>query len=191
MTLSKEQIEAALEALLDYKQADEDGIMVLTSREAIHVLEPIIRTVLQERLAIDNLIRQGSMVYNPNEYTIVDLRKGEQPSEALAALNKFAMACEPSNETMHLVREIRAALQRNAVPQGYALVNIDKPITNGMKAEFIGEFSYQTEEVLLDDDGDITGDTYMRDNVIPWDTCKEIYKKMLAFSATAPKPTGE
>ncbi len=66
-------------------------------------------------------------------------------------------------------------------------------ITNNMKANFAGEFYFEIEEpcpkcaLHLDQhyDGidclcDGSPDTvYQRKIVVPWDTCKEIYKKML------------
>jgi hypothetical protein len=65
-------------------------------------------------------------------------------------------------------------------------------ITNEMKADCIGKFSFDTEEpcpkcaLELDEsfpdihclcDNDPDGD-YMKNRAVPWDTCKEIYKRM-------------
>lgn len=67
-------------------------------------------------------------------------------------------------------------------------------ITNLMKADCIGEFSFETEELCPRcslhlhenyDDVDavcLCGDSddrlYYHKRVVPWDTCKEIYKRM-------------
>lgn len=64
----------------------------------------------------------------------------------------------------------------------YKLVRVDKPITNEMKAECIGEFTFQTEEPEFDEDGEYTGECYWKTHVVPWDTCKEIYKMMLKYA---------
>jgi len=71
-------------------------------------------------------------------------------------------------------------------------------MTNQMKAECMGEFTFLIEEpcpkcaLHLDDhyddisclcDGDVNENDapmYMREITVPWDTCKEIYKKMYA-----------
>lgn len=65
------------------------------------------------------------------------------------------------------------------IPEGWKLVPVKSPVTSDMKAECIGEFSFPTEELKFDDDGNWVG-TYTRENVVPWDTCKAIYKAMLS-----------
>ena len=67
-------------------------------------------------------------------------------------------------------------------------------INDGMKAKFMGEFSFEIEEpcplcelhinehyddipCLCDGEG-----KYMRSVTVPWDTCKEIYQAMASFS---------
>ena len=61
----------------------------------------------------------------------------------------------------------------------YKLVRVDKPITNEMKAECIGEFSFQTEEPEFDEDGEYTGELYWKTHVVPWDTCKVLSSRPL------------
>jgi hypothetical protein len=84
------------------------------------------------------------------------------------------------------IRERAALSQRPQIPQGWALVPFDKPVNSEMKAACIGEFSFTTEEPEIDEDGDVTGETYLRKNTVPWDTCKEIYKAMLKVAASQP-----
>jgi len=53
-------------------------------------------------------------------------------------------------------------------------------ITNQMKADCIGEFSWEEEAPYYDEDGNTVEYTAVR--VVPWDVCKEIYKKMALSS---------
>ena len=48
-------------------------------------------------------------------------------------------------------------------------------ITNQMKADCIGEFSFEIVDTIDEDSGAET----FRDVDVPWDTCKEIYKQMV------------
>ena len=50
-------------------------------------------------------------------------------------------------------------------------------IIDGMKAEFIGEFSYSATIV------DSSGKEIDIPLLVPWTTCKEIYKSMAKFAA--------
>lgn len=54
-------------------------------------------------------------------------------------------------------------------------------ITNQMKAECIGEFSWQEEADYYDEDGNIV--EYVATRTVPWDLCKEIYKMMVKVAA--------
>jgi hypothetical protein len=67
---------------------------------------------------------------------------------------------------------------------GCKLVPLDNPVTSEMKAACIAEFSYASEEPEFDEDGEFTGEHYTRINVVPWDTCKQIYKGMLKAAPT-------
>ena len=62
-------------------------------------------------------------------------------------------------------------------------------ITSAMKAECIGEFSFEIEETCpVCYDGEPSKDcevckgqvNYTRPVTVPWDACKEIYKRMVA-----------
>lgn len=58
-----EEIEKALEALLNYKQADAEGIMVLTSRQAIHEIADYIQTITAPQWQpIDSAPRDGTRI---------------------------------------------------------------------------------------------------------------------------------
>lgn len=70
----------------------------------------------------------------------------------------------------------------------YKTVPFAKPITSAMKADCIGEFTFETEEPRFNEDGEFQGDTYTRENVVPWDTCKKIYKAMLESAPYALTP---
>ena len=48
-------------------------------------------------------------------------------------------------------------------------------ITNGMKAECIGEFSWKEEADYYDENGNLI--KHIATRVVPWDVCKQIYKK--------------
>lgn len=49
-------------------------------------------------------------------------------------------------------------------------------ITNEMKSELIGEFSWEEEANYYDENGNLIEFTATR--IVPWSLCKEIYKKM-------------
>lgn len=76
-------------------------------------------------------------------------------------------------------------------PDGYKLVDTKNPITSEMKAACIGEFSFTTEEPLINEDWEYTGEKYDRENVVPWDLCKKIYKTMLSAAPQPPAKGGE
>lgn len=59
-------------------------------------------------------------------------------------------------------------------------------ITNEMKAECIGEFSWQEEADYYDEDGNYI--EHVETHTVPWNLCKEIYKRM-AMVAAQHKPT--
>ncbi|HHH9337776.1 TPA: hypothetical protein ACP31M_003222, partial [Pseudomonas aeruginosa] len=79
---------------------------------------------------------------------------------------------------------------QHSVPEGWKLVPSDKGcVTSSMKAECIGEFSFYIRaacaeclDVGTDSDCHVCGGDIEYDQKIdvPWDTCKEIYKTMLA-----------
>ncbi|HBP6211045.1 TPA: hypothetical protein L6A00_05240 [Pseudomonas aeruginosa] len=79
---------------------------------------------------------------------------------------------------------------QHSVPEGWKLVPSDKGcVTSSMKAECIGEFSFYIRaacaeclDVGTDSDCHVCGGDIEYDQKIdvPWDTCKEIYKAMLA-----------
>ena len=58
-------------------------------------------------------------------------------------------------------------------------------ITNRMKAECIGEFSWDEDAPYYDDEG--VRYEYTRTNTVPWDLCKEIYQKMLEVAMNESK----
>ncbi|EMM6789410.1 hypothetical protein PX122_29890 [Pseudomonas aeruginosa] len=82
------------------------------------------------------------------------------------------------------------AQAQHSVPEGWKLVPMDKGcVTSSMKAECIGEFSFYIRaacaeclDVGTDSDCHVCGGDIEYDQKIdvPWDTCKEIYKAMLA-----------
>lgn len=82
------------------------------------------------------------------------------------------------------------AQAQHSVPEGWKLVPSDKGcVTSSMKAECIGEFSFYIRaacaeclDVGTDSDCHVCGGDIEYDQKIdvPWDTCKEIYKAMLA-----------
>ncbi|HFH3169829.1 hypothetical protein [Pseudomonas aeruginosa] len=83
-----------------------------------------------------------------------------------------------------------AAQAQHSVPEGWKLVPMDKGcVTSSMKAECIGEFSFYIRAACAecldagtDSDCHVCGGDIEYDQKIdvPWDTCKEIYKAMLA-----------
>ena len=54
-------------------------------------------------------------------------------------------------------------------------------ITNEMKAECIGEFSWEEEADYYDEDGNIV--EHVATRTVPWDLCKKIYKQMAMVAA--------
>jgi hypothetical protein len=57
-------------------------------------------------------------------------------------------------------------------------MNKEKPeITNKMKANCIGEFSWKEETSYYDEDGNLFEDVEV-ERTVPWTLCKDIYKKM-------------
>ncbi len=49
-------------------------------------------------------------------------------------------------------------------------------ITNRMKAECIGEFFWEEDAPYYDNEG--VRYEYTKRNIVPWDLCKDIFKKM-------------
>jgi len=54
-------------------------------------------------------------------------------------------------------------------------------ITNEMKAECIGEFSWEEQADYYDEHGNVI--EYTATRTVPWDLCKEIYKRMAVAAA--------
>lgn len=51
-------------------------------------------------------------------------------------------------------------------------------ISNAMKAQCMGEFTFSIEESEIDQKGEVTGNIVDREVTVPWDLCKRIYQKM-------------
>jgi len=66
--------------------------------------------------------------------------------------------------------------ERRAVPDGYVLVPVEPTVTTEMKIDCIGEFSWKEEAPYYDENG-IVHD-YVAQHVVPWDICKDIFKRM-------------
>ena len=80
----------------------------------------------------------------------------------------------------------------SGVPEGYALIplhNGNPEVTNEMKVECIGEFSWQEEAPHYDEDGEVHD--YVATHVVPWSVCKAIYKKMAGVVMLTAAPTPE
>lgn len=54
-------------------------------------------------------------------------------------------------------------------------------ITNEMKAECIGEFSWEEEAPYYDENGNLI--EHVASRTVPWDLCKQIYKRMVMLAA--------
>jgi len=54
-------------------------------------------------------------------------------------------------------------------------------VTNKMKAEFIGEFSWKEGWPYYDENGKLHENNVVT-HTVPWSLCKEIYKKMVAYA---------
>ncbi|EML6314485.1 hypothetical protein ACOANU_29230 [Pseudomonas aeruginosa] len=117
------------------------------------------------------------------EAAIIDIRgmwgEDDCPTyEDVASALRRLLAAAPGNSAQH------------SVPEGWKLVPSDKGcVTSSMKAECIGEFSFYIRaacaeclDVGTDSDCHVCGGDIEYDQKIdvPWDTCKEIYKTMLA-----------
>lgn len=77
-----------------------------------------------------------------------------------------------------------------AVPDNVGLIPMHngKPdITDCMKVECIGEFSWQEEAPYYDEDGELHD--YVATHAVPWDLCKEIYKRMASAALLASAPS--
>lgn len=62
----------------------------------------------------------------------------------------------------------------------HKLVPIERSVNSAMKAECIGEFSFNIEVPEFDEETEeFTGETVAREVTVPWDVCKRIYKAML------------
>jgi len=55
-------------------------------------------------------------------------------------------------------------------------------ITNNMKAECMGEFSWKEDAPYYDDNGNYI--EHEAERVVPWDLCKKIYKRMAQIAST-------
>jgi hypothetical protein len=55
-------------------------------------------------------------------------------------------------------------------------------VTNKMKGECIGEFTWKEQADYYDEDGNVVEHTAIR--TVPWDLCKEIYRRMAHVAAT-------
>lgn len=54
-------------------------------------------------------------------------------------------------------------------------------ISNKMKAECIGEFSWQEDADYYDEEGNVV--EHVATRTVPWDLCKKIYKRMALVAA--------
>lgn len=66
---------------------------------------------------------------------------------------------------------------------GAQCVGVGPVITTEMKIECMGEFSWQEEAPYYDEDGEVHD--HVATHVVPWDICKDIYKRM---AKCAPQP---
>ncbi|HIE5133239.1 TPA: hypothetical protein ACXNF4_003807, partial [Pseudomonas aeruginosa] len=106
-----------------------------------------------------------------------------------SATNGWGRCEKERDAALARVAEFEAQAQ-HSVPEGWKLVPSDKGcVTSSMKAECIGEFSFYIRaacaeclDVGTDSDCHVCGGDIEYDQKIdvPWDTCKEIYKTMLA-----------
>jgi len=87
----------------------------------------------------------------------------------------------------------------NEIPKGWKCVPFDKPITNEMKSECIGEYSFKVDRSCSachfgepDEDCEVCAGEieYSEEITVPWDLCKKIYKGMLT-AAPDTKAGGE
>ncbi|EPF5011088.1 hypothetical protein ACSSFO_005592 [Pseudomonas aeruginosa] len=106
-----------------------------------------------------------------------------------SATNGWGRCEKERDAALARVAEFEAQAQ-HSVPEGWKLVPSDKGcVTSSMKAECIGEFSFYIRaacaeclDVGTDSDCHVCGGDIEYDQKIdvPWYTCKEIYKTMLA-----------
>lgn len=54
-------------------------------------------------------------------------------------------------------------------------------ISSEMKAECIGEFSWEEQADYYDENGNVI--EHVATRIVPWDLCKEIYKRMAQAAA--------
>jgi len=57
-------------------------------------------------------------------------------------------------------------------------------VTNEMKAECIGEFTWDEEWPYYDEDG-VLHEDHIHTHCVPWSVCKEIYKRMAKVAAAS------
>jgi len=88
---------------------------------------------------------------------------------SLAELNRERVRIGKSEFT-----DLRQRLEKAGRPQGQAKV------TSEIKAECIGEFSWQEEAPYYDENGEVIEHTAT--HVVPWDLCKKIYRRMAALA---------
>lgn len=92
------------------------------------------------------------------------------------------------------IKSMVPALQKQLIPLDD---RTGKPlITNAMKAACIGEFSFEVErtcyschEIEVQEECEVCGGevTYISKVVVPWTTCKEIYKAMAMVAVSEVK----
>ncbi len=194
------------ELRFERKQMDRAFTACINERDAanarLHEVATACATAEQERDAalarIAELERKLSNEENAHTTTIEQRDNAEHWADQLAnaIAERFGvdigehsnLNC-PWNEALVWMQQPPAQAQ-HSVPEGWKLVPSDKGcVTSSMKAECIGEFSFYIRaacaeclDVGTDSDCHVCGGDIEYDQKIdvPWDTCKEIYKAMLA-----------
>lgn len=114
-------------------------------------------------------VREGWGIHKSRTlYDLVELDVGDYPL--------FTLSCPPD---------------KAQVPEGYAAVPLDprngRPrITSEMKAEHIGEYSWEEDAPYYDEDGELIEHT--ASHVVPWDLCKKIYAGMAQTALLTASP---
>ncbi|MAY54534.1 MAG: hypothetical protein CMQ37_01545 [Gammaproteobacteria bacterium] len=121
---------------------------------------------------------QGRPINELSEFRWVD-------SESKRRLEAMLKAAHPAKHTRSTlpdgvtrVRNVATGeiTERRAVPDGYVMVPVEPTVTTEMKIDCIGEFSWKEEAPYYDENG-IVHD-YVAQHVVPWDICKDIFKRM-------------
>jgi hypothetical protein len=128
--------------------------------------------------------RVGNHIYSAStdQFDFIPVPTGAAQLLIDSLIAQERSAKQDANAQVAWLKKQLAALEPVATPTSYSP---EVPqITTEMKAQFMGEFSWEEEAPYYDEDGELHED-HVAKHTVPWSLCKTIYKEMSAFAAAS------